>query len=68
MTILILLLHNPLVRGAITGLCAAAVVDVHAFLSWKKVDDAYTYEWRTALLRWTQGAMMGALTGAGFNL
>ena len=61
------LLHNPIARGAMTGAAAAAVVDIHAFLTWKSVQDALTYSWSTAALRWMQGAVTGALAGAGFG-
>ena len=64
---LTLILHNALFRGAIAGVGAAAVVDLHAFLSWKRVQDALTYDWGTAILRWAQGAVTGALAGAGFG-
>jgi len=59
--------HNPIFRGVVTGLIAAALVDVHAFLAWKRVQDALTYNWNTAILRWAQGAVTGALAGAGLG-
>lgn len=59
------LLHNHLVQGAINGVFAAAVVDIHAFVTWKSFQDAATYSWKTAAFRWVQGAGMGFLTAAG---
>lgn len=61
-----ILFHNSIVRGALTGFAAAAMVDVHTFLAWKKVQDFATWDWRTALMRWIQGTIYGALTGVGF--
>lgn len=59
--------HYPMVRGAISGACAAAIVDLHAFLTWKSVNDVKGYNWSTAAFRWVQGAVTGAITGAGFG-
>jgi hypothetical protein len=61
------LLHHPISRGAVAGLVAAAVVDFHAFMTWKQFDDLKQYDWGTALFRWFQGAITGAMTGAGFT-
>lgn len=58
---------NPILRGALSGLVAAATVDIHAFLTWKDPTDAKAYNWRLAVLRWAQGTVTGALTGAGFG-
>jgi hypothetical protein len=60
-------LHSPAVRGAVSGVLAAAVVDLHAFLGWKNVEEFASYSWGTAALRWVQGAISGALAGAGFG-
>ena len=60
-------LSNPILRGALSGLVAAATVDVHAFLSWKNPDDIRQYNWSLAALRWGQGLVSGALMGAGFG-
>lgn len=68
MSRLLLVLHQPIIRGALSGLGAAAVVDLHAFLTWKKLDDARRYDWGTALLRWLQGAATGALMGTGLGV
>lgn len=63
--------HDPRVQGAIhgalTGWVGAAAVDFHAFLSWKSIDDAKQWNWRLALLRWTQGLVGGAISGAGLT-
>lgn len=61
------MLENRLVAGAMTGLMAAAVVDIGAFRSWKTVDEAIAYDWRTALWRWFQGAVVGMLAAAGLD-
>jgi hypothetical protein len=58
-------LQNPLFRGAVSGLLAAAVVDFHAFLTWKSAHDVATYDWGTATFRWAQGAVAGAFAAAG---
>ena len=60
-------LHNPIVHGAISGLVVAGGVDLHAFRRWKTAHEAVTYDWATALLRWAQGAVGGALTAAGLS-
>lgn len=61
------LLHNPIVKGAVAGWAAAAVVDLHAFRTWKSSSDFTSYDWGTALLRWGQGLVSGALTAAGLG-
>jgi hypothetical protein len=61
-TILTAALH-----GALTGWASAAGVDYHAFTQWKSLDDAKTYAWSTALWRWLQGAVTGAVAGAGLG-
>jgi hypothetical protein len=61
------LLHSSAFRGAITGLIGAAGADYHAFLTWKHIQDAVTYDWGTAVLRWVQGTVSGAVIGAGFG-
>lgn len=67
MDTLVWLLHLPVTRGAINGVVAAAAVDVHAFLSWRDMHEFATYNWGTAALRWVQGAVIGAVTGAGYQ-
>ena len=61
------IMHSAAVRGAITGAIAAAVVDVHAFLTWKSFSDIEHYSWGTAAFRWVQGAVSGAIAGAGYG-
>ena len=61
------LLHIPAVRGAIAGVLASAGTDYHAFLTWKKFQDAESYDWNTAVFRWIQGAVTGAIAGAGLG-
>lgn len=60
-------LHLPLVRGALTGWLAAAVVDFSAFRSWQSFNDAYAYDWPKAAWRWLQGAVSGFLGAAGLD-
>lgn len=55
-------------HGALTGWASAAVVDYHAFSQWKSLDDAKKYDWSTAAWRWIQGAVMGAVSGAGLGV
>jgi hypothetical protein len=59
--------HSAAFRGALAGAVAAAVVDVHAFLTWKRFQDVITYDWGTAVFRWLQGAVSGALVGGGYG-
>ena len=61
------LLANKYVAGALSGLLAAAVVDIAAFRSWKSVDDAKAFDWKVAGFRWLQGAISGVLIAAGLG-
>ncbi len=61
------LLQNPIVKGAISGTLAAASVDINAFRQWKSFDDAAAYDWKKAIFRWVQGAIVGALSAAGLG-
>lgn len=62
------LLENKIVAGVIAGVAAAVLVDVAAFRSWKRWQDARTYDWGVASFRWCQGALMGALTAVGLGV
>ena len=64
---MIAVLTHPVVRSAIAGALAAAVVDIHAFMSWKSFNDAARYNWSTATFRWLQGAVAGMITGMGLS-
>ena len=55
-------------HGALTGWASAAGTDYHAFTQWKSLDDAKQYNWNTALWRWLQGAVMGAVAGTGLGV
>lgn len=63
---------HPLVRsighGTLTGVLSAMAIDYHAFRSWKSWHDAASYQWSLACWRWVQGAVVGAVTGAGLAL
>lgn len=61
------LLNNPYVRAALTGVLAAAAVDIAAFRSWKSIDDALSYSWNLALWRWGQGAIVGLISAVGLG-
>lgn len=60
-------LQSPLVQGAVSGVLAAAAVDFQAFRAWKSFSDVTTYAWSTALFRWAQGAVVGAVSAAGLT-
>jgi hypothetical protein len=61
-------MNNPIFRGMLTGLITAAAVDFHAFKTWHTFGDVKQFDWITAIIRWTIGAVTGALTGAGFSV
>lgn len=61
------ILRSPAFHGALSGWLAAAAVDYHAFLTWKRLQDALAYDWGTAITRWVQGAVAGAVAGAGLT-
>lgn len=54
--------HDPVVQAALSGLLVAALVDIHAWKSW----DDVAFNFKTASFRWVIGAIIGALSGAGF--
>lgn len=58
---------HPIGRGVITGLLGAMLIDYGAFKSWKSSQDALSYDWRLAAWRWLQGAVTGAVAGAGLE-
>lgn len=64
-------LHDPhtiaAIHGALTGWVGAAAVDLHAFMTWTSVNDVKQWNWRLALLRWAQGLIGGAISGAGLS-
>jgi len=61
------LLQHPVVKGALAGFVTAALVDFAAFRSWDDFGDVKTYNWNTALFRWVQGIVVGALTALGIG-
>lgn len=60
------ILANYWVHAAVAGVVTSAAMDFAAFRSWKKWQDAITYDWGLASFRWFQGALWGLLTAAGF--
>lgn len=60
-------IYAAIFHGALTGWASAAVVDYHAFATWKSFSDAKAYNWGTAAFRWVQGAVTGAVAGAGLG-
>lgn len=54
-------------HGIITGIGGAALVDAKAFFDWKSWDDCATFSVKLASFRWFQGAVGGALMGAGLG-
>lgn len=60
-------LHNSVVRGALTMALGAAYVDIAAFRKWQSVHEALEYNWSLAAWRWFQGAVLGALAALGLN-
>ena len=60
--------HSPIAKGALSGLLGAAAVDFQAFRSWKSFNDAHNYQWAIAAWRWLQGAVVGAVSAAGWGL
>lgn len=61
--------EQKIIGGALAGLLSAIIVDLHAWqndgfaFSWAK-----KFEWRIAASRWLQGAIAGALAGAGLGV
>ena len=58
---------HPIWFATLTGLSVAAGVDLHAFLTWRKDTDWQGFAWRTAVIRWAAGAILGFLTGLGIG-
>jgi hypothetical protein len=65
---MIMFLQSPLVHGVVSGVGAAVLVDLVAFLTWKSWDAARTFDYRLAVLRYLQGAVGGGLVAAGIKL
>ena len=61
------LLANRLFQAALAGVLAAAAVDLQAFRSFKSLSEFASYSWSTAIFRWGQGAIVGALTALGLG-
>lgn len=64
---LVLRLVIKAAQGALSGLLAAAAVDVHTFQTWKTAEDAKGFNWATAGQRWLFGAVSGAIGALGFG-
>ncbi len=58
---------NPVVKGAIGGALAAAVVDFHAFNGFTDWSNLKSFNWATASFRWFQGAVIGAAAAYGLK-
>jgi len=56
-----------LAQGALTGVLAAAAVDVQAFRAWRSMEEFAAYDWRLAAFRWGQGAVLGVLSALGLG-
>lgn len=52
---------HPVVIASLFSAAAAARTDYEAFKSWDEWRDIKTYKWKTALWRWFQGAVIGAV-------
>lgn len=63
----IAIVHSAAFRGAISGVIAAATVDLHAFLQWQSFYEVTQYRWSLAAFRWLQGAVTGAIGGSGYS-
>lgn len=59
---------HPVMKGAVSGLVGALLIDYAEFRKWKKLDDAVAYDWATAAWRWLQGAVGGALGTLGLGV
>jgi hypothetical protein len=64
---LMTILRSRAIQGALTGALSAAGIDFQAFRAWKSFDEARHYSWGLAAWRWFQGAVVGAITGAGYG-
>jgi hypothetical protein len=60
-------LSNPIVKGAISGLVSAALVDWHAMSKFTSWTDFQAYNWSVASWRWVMGMAGGAVTAAGLG-
>lgn len=58
---------KAILAGAVSGAISAAGTDFGAFRSWKSFQDAARYDWPTAIFRWVQGAILGALGALGLG-
>ena len=55
------ILHSVYFHGALVGLAGAVGPDLHSFLAWKDVNEASTFQWKTALLHYAQGVVGGVI-------
>ena len=55
-------LTKKIIAGALSGVLAAIVVDVHA---WSKSEGSY--DWSLAIRRWFAGGVSGAAAAAGLS-
>ena len=60
---------NPLLKGALTGLLPAVLVDLHAWTKSEKEDDndLPPFKWRLAIGRGLAGAISGVIATLGIS-
>lgn len=61
------ILQHPISQGVLVGVGTAALVDYGAFRKWQSWKEFAEYDWKVASFRWFQGAVVGALAGAGLS-
>jgi hypothetical protein len=61
-------LQHPIVVGAIGGAVGAARADFKSFKAFQSIDEFLAYDWKIAAFRVVQGAIIGAVMGAGLGL
>lgn len=59
--------HSTFMVGAMSAFIPAAMIDYQAFKSFKNFEEFETYQWGTALWRWSQAIIVGGLAGTIFR-
>jgi len=57
----------PYLKAAAAGALAAASTDFLAFKKFQTFSEFKDYNWRVAVFRWTQGAVLGVAAAFGLN-